>query len=185
MRQPSGSGKLPPSLAGATLIFGRLLVAVPSLALARMSQLALDELAVLELVLDGVTVISAWLLHELLEVVGVALSLARMVGRRDHVGVGRCWSFFFLFLYPKEGPSSWSSRLALPLGRPSMKAPPTASSPKVWFVAMSWSLWVVCSFRQPSLSMRDLQVVPKRNVLTMSASTTLGRELHCLENRRI
>jgi hypothetical protein len=30
--------------------------------------------------------------------------------------------------------------------------------------------------------MRDLQVVPERNALTTSVLTTLGRELHCLEN---
>jgi hypothetical protein len=81
-------GEAAPILGRCPLIFWRLFVAVPSLALARMNQLALDELAVLELVLDRVTVIGAQLLHELLEVVGVALSLAGAVGRRDRVGVG-------------------------------------------------------------------------------------------------
>jgi hypothetical protein len=39
-------------------------------------------------VLDGIAVISAQLFQELLEVVGLALSLARAVGGRDRVGVG-------------------------------------------------------------------------------------------------
>jgi hypothetical protein len=49
---------------------------VPALALARLTQHALEKLAVLELVLDGIAMIGAWLFQELLEVVGVALSLA-------------------------------------------------------------------------------------------------------------
>ena len=33
-------------------------------------------------------------------------------------------------------------------------------------------------FRQPSLWIRDSQVIPERNALMMFVSTTLGRELH-------
>jgi hypothetical protein len=71
-----------------TLIFGRLLIAVPSLSLARLTQHELQEFIVLELVLDGVAVIGARLFWELLEVVGIALSLASTVSHSDHFGVG-------------------------------------------------------------------------------------------------
>jgi hypothetical protein len=60
----------------------------PALALAGLTQHALEEFAVLELVLDGVAMIGARLIQELLKVVGVALSLAHMVVRGGHVGVG-------------------------------------------------------------------------------------------------
>jgi hypothetical protein len=60
----------------------------PTLALARLTQHALEEFAVLELVLDGVAVIGARLFQDMLEVASVALTLARTVGRRDRVGVG-------------------------------------------------------------------------------------------------
>jgi hypothetical protein len=81
-------GEAAPFLGWRSLIFGGLLLAVPALAHARLTQHALEKLPVLELVLDGVAVIATWLLQELLEVVGVALSLARTVGRHDRVGVG-------------------------------------------------------------------------------------------------
>jgi hypothetical protein len=93
---------------------------------------------------EGATPIGARLFQELLEVVGVALSLACAVGCRDHVGVGTV-PVLLPFPYPEEGPSSWSSRLALPLARPSVKTAPTASS-----------LEVVRGFRQLSLLTRDL-----------------------------
>jgi hypothetical protein len=48
----------------------------------------LEELTVLEIVIDGVAVIAARLFQELLEVVGVALSLIRAVSWRDRVGLG-------------------------------------------------------------------------------------------------
>jgi hypothetical protein len=44
-----------------SLIFGCLLVAVPDLTLARLTQHAFEELTVLELVLDGIAVIDAQL----------------------------------------------------------------------------------------------------------------------------
>ena len=61
----------------------------------------------------------------------------------------------------------------------------TASSSEAWFVAMSSRSWVVRGFTQPSLWIKDSQVVLERNVLMMSTSTTSGRELHCFENLRM
>jgi hypothetical protein len=56
---------------------------------------------------------------------------------------------------------------------------------EVWLVAMSKSSCVVRGFWHPSLWTRVLQCVPLRNVLMMSASTTPGSELHCLEKRQM
>ena len=53
--------------------------------------------------------------------------------------------------------------------RPSLEA---------WFVATSSRSQVVWGFRQPSLWIRDSQVVPERNALMTSTSTTSGGELH-------
>ena len=53
---------------------------------------------------------------------------------------------------------------------------------EAWFVAMSSRSRVVQGFRQPSLWIRDSQVVLERNALMKFASTTSGRELHCFEN---
>ena len=90
----------------------------------------------------------------------------------------------FLFFLPlcMEGPSSWSSRLALPLSRPPLKTAPTTSSLEAWFVATSSRSRVVRGFRHPSLWIRDSQVVPERNALMMFVSITSGRELHHWEN---
>jgi hypothetical protein len=82
------------------LIFGCLLIAVPALALARLTQHALEELAVLELVLDGVAVIGARHFQELLEVAGIALSLARGQPPRP------CWGW-----HDANPSSSFSSTL--------------------------------------------------------------------------
>jgi hypothetical protein len=79
------------------LILGCFLVAVPALALAGLAQYTLEELVVLELVLDGITVVGAWLLQELLKM-AVALSLARTVGHHDSVGVGVMPVLFLLLL---------------------------------------------------------------------------------------
>jgi hypothetical protein len=76
-----------PVLGRHSLLLGHLLVAVPTLALARLTQHALEKFVVLKLMLDGVVVVGARLLQELLEVVVVALPPARSVGRCDHVGV--------------------------------------------------------------------------------------------------
>jgi hypothetical protein len=70
------------------VIFGGLLITVPALALAGLTQHELEKLAVLEHVLGGEAVIGARLFHELLELVSIALSLVHAVGRRDHIGVG-------------------------------------------------------------------------------------------------
>ena len=82
-------------------------------------------------------------------------------------------------------PSSWSTHLALLLSWPPLKTALTASSPEVWFMATLSRSWVVWGFRQPSLWIRDSQVVPKRNTLMTFVSTTSGRELHLLENLRM
>jgi hypothetical protein len=63
------------------LLLGRLLVAVSVLVPVGLTQHQLEELAILELMLDGVAVIGARLLQELLKMVIVALSLACSVGR--------------------------------------------------------------------------------------------------------
>ena len=65
------------------------------------------------------------------------------------------------------------------------EAAPTASLLEAWFVAMSSRLRVVRGFRQLSLWINDSQVVPERNTLVTSASTTSGRELHRFENLRM
>jgi hypothetical protein len=101
--------------------------------------------------LDRVAVVGAWLLQELFEMVVVALSLARSVGRCDRVGVGATISLLFLFSNIVEGPSSCSTCLAFSMVRASLKTAPTASSPEAWFVAMSRSSRVVHGFRHPSL----------------------------------
>jgi hypothetical protein len=81
-------GEAAPILGQHSLIFGGLLIMVPALALAGLAQHALEKLTVPELVLDRVAVISARLLQKLLKVVGVALSLACVIGRHDRVRVG-------------------------------------------------------------------------------------------------
>ena len=132
----------------------------------------------------GVSMVGAGAIHELVEVVRQALLglLPRAISRGDQRGVGRSAQILILFALCVEGPSSWSSRLALPLFRPPLKTAPTASSPEAWFVAMSSRSRVVRGFRQPSLWIRDSQVISERNVLMMSTSTTSGRELHRWEN---
>jgi hypothetical protein len=69
------------------LILGRLLVAVPTLALAGLTQHPLEEFVILKLVLDGLAMVGARFLLELLEVIVVSLSLDRLVGSCDCVGV--------------------------------------------------------------------------------------------------
>jgi hypothetical protein len=68
--------------------------------LARLTQYPLEELAILKLVLNGVAVVGPQLLQELLEMVVVALSLARSVGRCDRVGVGAMLIPHLLLLLP-------------------------------------------------------------------------------------
>ena len=66
-----------------------------------------------------------------------------------------------------------------------LKTALTTSSPEVWLVATSSKSWVVRGFRHPSLWIRDSQVVPERNALMTSTSTTSRRELHHWENLRM
>ena len=77
-----------------------------------------EKLAVLVEVFDGVGVVGAQTIHELVEVVRQALLgllAARSATVTNAVLSGRRRSFlFFLPLY-MEGPSSWSTHLALPL----------------------------------------------------------------------
>jgi hypothetical protein len=91
-----------PILGRRSLLLGRLLVAIPALALARLTQHALEELAILELVPDGVAVVGSRLLQELLEMVVVALSLARSIGRYDCIRVV-AMSFSLLILLLRYG----------------------------------------------------------------------------------
>ena len=64
---------------------GRCLLALSFLWPASLSQKELEELIVLVEMLDGVGVVGAWTLHELVEVVGLALLglLASVVGHGD------------------------------------------------------------------------------------------------------
>ena len=66
-------------------LLGHVLLAIPFLWLAGLPQEVLKELAVLVEVLDRVGVVGAWTLHELVEVVGLALLglLALLVGHND------------------------------------------------------------------------------------------------------
>ena len=76
-----------------------------------LSQKALEEFIVLVEVLDGVGVVSAWALHELVEVVGLALLglLARTIDHGDQSRVGRLALILLVLLAPMcGGPSSWS-----------------------------------------------------------------------------
>jgi hypothetical protein len=70
------------------LLLGRLLVAVLALAPAGLTYYPLEEFTILELVLDGVTMVVARLLQELLEMVILALSLTCLAGRCDRIGLG-------------------------------------------------------------------------------------------------
>ena len=109
-----------------------------------------------------------------------------MISYGDQHGVVRLAPTFLFFLpLCVEGPSSWFVHLALPLSQPPLKTAPTASSPEVWFVATLSRSWVVRGFRQPSLWIRDSQVVPERNALMTSTLITSGRELHHFENLRM
>ena len=97
---------------------GRLLLALPFLRLAGLSQKAFEELTILIDVLDGVGVVGAWTLHELVEVDGLALLglLAAWSATATKAGLaGRRRSFLFFLPFCVEGHSPWSSRLALPL----------------------------------------------------------------------
>ena len=85
-------------LAHRASFLGRLLLAFPFFWLGGMLQEALEELVVLIEVFDGIGVVGAWTLHELAEVVGLALLglLARVVSHGNQSGVG--WSALILLV---------------------------------------------------------------------------------------
>jgi hypothetical protein len=89
-----------PVLSRRSLLLGRFLVMVPAIALAGLIQHPLEEFTILELVLEGVAVVGARLLQELLKMVVVALSLACSVGHCDRVGVGATSVPLLLLLLP-------------------------------------------------------------------------------------
>ena len=84
---------------------GHLLLAFPFLWLSGLPQEALEELAVLVEVLDGVGMVGARTLHELVEVVGLALLglLAIMIGCGDQGWVGRSAPILLVLLAPLHG----------------------------------------------------------------------------------
>ena len=88
---------------------GRCFFAFFSLRPVGLSQKALEELAILAEVFDGVGVVGARALHELIEVTQKVLLglLARVIGRGDQCGVGRS-AVILSVLFPLcvEGPSS-------------------------------------------------------------------------------
>ena len=146
------------------------------------------ELAVLVEMFDGVGVVGAWVVHELVEVVRQSLLglLARAISSATNAVLSdRRRSFLFFLPLCVEGPSSWSMCLALPLSRPPLKTALTTSSSEAWLVAASSRLREVRGFKQPSLWIRDSQVVPERNALMMSVSTMSGREMYHWENLRM
>ena len=65
----------------------------------------LEEFIVFIEVLDGVGVVGAWALHELVEVVGLSLLglLARMIGHGDQSGVGQSTSIPLILFAPLHG----------------------------------------------------------------------------------
>ena len=81
---------------------GRRLFVISLLWPAGLSEEMFEELAVLEEVLDGVGMVGAWTVHELVEVVRQPLLglLARAISRDDHRGVVRSVPILFVFLAP-------------------------------------------------------------------------------------
>jgi hypothetical protein len=163
------------------LIFGCHFVAVPALALATLIQHVIEEFTDLELVPDRVALIGARLFQELLEVVDVALLLACAVGRHDCIGVGKMPVLLLPFPCP-EGPSFWSSRLALPLARPLTK---TADRLLARGMIRGNVQELASGARLPAAKLvnKGLAGAPNEEHVDDVASTTPGRELHCLENR--
>ena len=91
-----------------------------------------EKLAVLVELFDGVGMVGAWAIHEHVEVVRQALLglLAHAISCGDQHGVCRLALILFVLLaLCVEGPSSWSTCLALPLSWPPLKTALTASLP--------------------------------------------------------
>ena len=100
-----GIGKAIPILAHHASFLGRYLLALSFFWSIGLSQKALEEFAVLVEVLDGIGMVGAWALHELLEVVGLALLglLACAIGHGDQRGVGRSTPILLVFFAPLCG----------------------------------------------------------------------------------
>ena len=98
-------GEAIPILARRASFLGCCLLALSFFRPAGLSQEALEELAVLVEVLDGVGVVGAWALHELVEVVGQALLglLARTISCDDQSWVGRSVPILLVLLAPLCG----------------------------------------------------------------------------------
>ena len=92
--------KAVPILACHASFLGRCLLALSFFWSTGLSQKALEEFAFLVEVLDGVGMVGAWTLHELVIVVGLALLglLARSVGCSDQSWVGRSASILLVLL---------------------------------------------------------------------------------------
>ena len=102
-------GKAIPILAYRASMLGCCLLALSFFRPIGLSQEALEELVVLVDVLDGVSVVGAWAIHELVIVVRLALLglLAHVISHGDQCGVGQP-APILLVLLPLyvEGPSS-------------------------------------------------------------------------------
>ena len=108
--------------------------------------------------LDRVGVVGTWTLHELVEVVRLALLglLARTIGYGDQSRVGRSAPILLVLLAPLCGGALvLVLTLGLALSRPPLKTASIASSPEAWFMATTSRSQVVQGFRQPSLWIRD------------------------------
>ena len=93
-----GIRKVIPILARHASFLGHRLLALSFFWSTGLSQKALEEFVVLVEVLDGVGVVGAWALHELIEVVQEALLglLAHMISHGDQRGVSRSATIFLI-----------------------------------------------------------------------------------------
>ena len=135
--------------------------------------------------LDGVGVVGAWTLHELVEVVGLAPLglLAHAFGHGDQSRVGQSAPILLVLLAFLRG---GALALVLVLG---LAPVPTAAKDRLDRLlaggVVRGDVGLVVGgtgLHEAELADQGLAVVPERNALTMSVSTTSGRELHCFEN---
>ena len=117
--------------------------------------------------LDRVCVVGAWAIHELVKVIGLALLglLAHTIGHGDQHGVGRSAPILLVLFASLCG---GALVLILTLGLAFVLAYVEDCSNGLLAGG------VVRGFRQPSLWIRDSQVVLERNALMTSMSTTSG-----------
>ena len=164
---------------------GRLLLAFSFLWFGGLLQEAFEELVVLVEVLDGVSVVGAWALHELVEVVGLALLglLACTIGHDDQSKVGRSASILLVLFVPLHG---GALILVLTLGLALVLASTKDHSDRLLAGGV-----VHGDVEQvtggPGLQIaklvdQGLAGCPGEDALMTSTSTTSGRELHCIEN---